>query len=354
MSFSYLSDRPVTDIAINDQVPAGLGEPEFAATTVVQDQNGSGQTVTATATWDTANRILTWNIASLPPHFRGLLSFAATVRADAEDDTVMDNRFSLASSLNADAAVSNTVRNIAVGNILQITKKVNKRKATIGDILLYTVTVSNTSRTTSINEVQVIDTLPRSVRYEKGTSLWNGEKGSDPDVSKNGGQLTYIIGTLTPGQTVKIEFLAKIGPGAKIKENVNQAQAFGVTPQRQVIVTALVDNKLDSGLPLPRGYQMRNVGILQWDNHDASEEGLPRRLSVVSNEVILTTPGIYFQADQSSIAAPGATVQYRHLLKNLSAESDTVRFDIVAPTSQQGWQYAIYQGDGNGNILLRC
>ncbi|NUM33123.1 MAG: isopeptide-forming domain-containing fimbrial protein [Candidatus Brocadiae bacterium] len=146
------------------------------------------------------------------------------------------------------------------------------------------------------------------------------------------------------------------GTWAGRKFTANKAALGDILPneQRQIVVTALVSSTFESGAVVPMGQSMKNTASFSWDNHGVSlwpAIKLPSRLQISSNEVVATKPGILFAPDNITTALPGQTVYYRHILKNFAVEQDNVRFNIDLPTSQQGWSYLIYRGDGSGNIL---
>ncbi len=103
---------------------------------------------------------------------------------------------------------------------IEIKKEVNSDIASIGDPLKFTITVTNPSPYTCY-DVDVIDTLPKELRYRKGTTTIDGAKADDPEISSDARMLTWNIGNLDPGGSVKITFYAIVG--ANITEGAKRA-----------------------------------------------------------------------------------------------------------------------------------
>ena len=99
---------------------------------------------------------------------------------------------------------SNTVTtNISVGS-LDVAKSVDKKYATIGDILTYTIVVTNTGNINATN-VQFIDPTPANVVFQTGTVTVNGL--SYPNYNPAAG---FSLNTLTPGQIVTVVYKVKV------------------------------------------------------------------------------------------------------------------------------------------------
>ncbi len=203
---------------------------------------------------------------------------------------------------------------------LQKSQKINGNAAAVtaknGDTIEYTILVPKTTINATLFDPLVEDTVPDGLVIQSVShGTWTGRKFTANKAA---------LGDILPNE------------------------------QRQIVITALVSSTFENGSVVPMGHVMKNISALYWDNHGVSlwpAIKLPSRLQVLSNEVIATKPGILFTPDNVTTALPGQTVYYRHILRNLAAEQDNVRFNIDPPTSQQDWTYLIYEGDGNGNIV---
>lgn len=222
--FEQLSTLTVTNITISDIVPEQLMALEFNPSVQIQDENGTTKTVNATATYDSETRIISWVIPQINGKFKGRVTFAGYVKESVTAGTIISNRFTIVSSQNLVALVSNTIENKVERADLNVQKLVNKPNATIGDLLLYTLRVDGIAKE-SLYSLQMFDNLPFGFSYEKGSSTLNGKKIADPTLSANGRLLTFDLGTTHPSGKAEVQFMARIGPGVKIGENSNTAYA---------------------------------------------------------------------------------------------------------------------------------
>ena len=108
------------------------------------------------------------------------------------------------------------------GTSLGITKTADKSIVSIGDVVHYTVTVTNGDKT-SLPDVQVRDGMPHDVPYVKGSTLIGGVKAADP--GQDGLSLVWHIGALAAGKTVELRYSAIVGPDSMKGDGVNVAYA---------------------------------------------------------------------------------------------------------------------------------
>ena len=106
---------------------------------------------------------------------------------------------------------------------LLVTKIANKQRAEIGDTVLYTVTVTNSSQLL-INEVSLVDILPAGFRYVAGTAQMGQQSIADPSGSP-GPRLTFPVGTMD-GKPLTYSYRVRIGVGAQQGDGTNQVQAY--------------------------------------------------------------------------------------------------------------------------------
>lgn len=103
-----------------------------------------------------------------------------------------------------DTTYSNTViTNIALGN-LNVVKSVNKKYATIGEEITYTIVIQNTGNINATNVV-FIDPTPHNTTFVNGSVTINGV--AYPTYSPSVG---FDLNTMTPGQIITIVYKVKI------------------------------------------------------------------------------------------------------------------------------------------------
>ena len=144
-----------------------------------------------------------------------------------------------------------------------IEKQVNKEVASIGEILLYTLTVHN-DEDFALRNMQVDDHMPLGLKYENGTAKIEGIK-TTPILSKDGKHLYFTIPALPAKGSVKITFIAQIGAGVHNSEIAN---------------IAMVN---DAGCPLPMNKIIKRSAKIS--NLDLSA----RRCVFTSNKAVART-----------------------------------------------------------------
>ena len=111
---------------------------------------------------------------------------------------------------------------------LVVTKVANKQRAEIGDTVLYTVTVTNSSPLI-INDVSLVDILPAGFRYVAGTAQGGPGAVQSPVADPSGSpgpRLSFQVGRMTAGLTLTYSYRVRIGVGAQQGDGTNQVQAY--------------------------------------------------------------------------------------------------------------------------------
>ncbi|UCF88966.1 MAG: OmpA family protein [bacterium] len=98
--------------------------------------------------------------------------------------------------------------------ILWMTAQAGKSTVSIGDYLVYTMTVENTS-TTTVPAAVVTTDLPLGFRYEAGSTAIDGVPAPDPLTAPDGRSLAFSAGDIPPGSVVSITFVSRVGAGAR-------------------------------------------------------------------------------------------------------------------------------------------
>ena len=118
---------------------------------------------------------------------------------------------------------------------IQITKTAQQQVVGYGELIDYTVVVTNSSpigTPTGYVTVTVTDPLPTGLLYQRGSSSLAGVSVSDPAITYNGVNRQELLWTfnqnLAPGAQIVLRFKAIVTPGAAIGI-VNTAQARGLT-----------------------------------------------------------------------------------------------------------------------------
>ena len=133
---------------------------------------------------------------------------AEHVGADYDDQGV---------STRTDSAIITQQNNLNIW----IEKQVNKKLASIGEVVLYTLTVHN-DENFIVPNMQVDDYMPLGLKFKEGTAKIGNNK-VVPTFSADGKHLYFNIPSLPAKGQVNITFIAQIGAGVFNHKIINQA-----------------------------------------------------------------------------------------------------------------------------------
>ena len=162
-------------------------------------------------------------VTSVPAPIPQVDNYAVTTGVYKVDPMGLDYNISTTTGL------ASTV--IHVGNV-QPTKSVDMKYANVTDTVVYTTILTNTGNVDATN-VWFYDTLQAELTFVQGSVTIKGEKKStlDPTVG-------FLIGTLTPGQSITVEFEAMINALPTPPQVVNKAQvqfSYKIDPNGNLI-----------------------------------------------------------------------------------------------------------------------
>jgi len=154
-------------------------------------------------------------------------AFSETTTKELDDiEVLIKNQVSV--DLDEVAYLSNeltAVANINTSNVyMNLEKKVNKNYATIGDTIIYEITISNISEF-DISDIDVNDMFPKGMRYKLNSAKLDGESIDNPVVLNNNAYKFKLHTTLSPRETIKLSYSAIITASIKKGVNVNAAVA---------------------------------------------------------------------------------------------------------------------------------
>ena len=108
---------------------------------------------------------------------------------------------------------------------LFLQKQASRNQAASGDFVSYTLDLVNNSTQGSASAVIITDVLPVGLRYQPGSAQHDQAVIADPDISGDGRTLRFAAGSLAPGETVQISYVAEVTVGTPLGEAVNIATA---------------------------------------------------------------------------------------------------------------------------------
>jgi len=127
-------------------------------------------------------------------------------------------------------------------NNVLLTKTSNKATAGIGELIRYTINLTN-SEIPGTN-VKLNDQLPQGFRYVAGSATVDGAAITDPDIETDGRGLTFNFANIAVDETFTLRYVARIGINTPISKATNQAW---ISDQEDVIGEGiLVSNVADA------------------------------------------------------------------------------------------------------------
>jgi uncharacterized repeat protein (TIGR01451 family) len=119
---------------------------------------------------------------------------------------------------------------------LFVTKSVDKAEAELGDSVLYTVSIRNTSGP-SLSNVTLADRLPAGFRFIPGTAIvikaGTNKPLSDP-LGGVGPNLSFAVGSLAASDAIQVTYRVRLGVGSQQGDGINRAQAISGNSQSNV------------------------------------------------------------------------------------------------------------------------
>ncbi|HEY6598481.1 MAG TPA: hypothetical protein VIZ30_04185, partial [Pseudomonadales bacterium] len=104
----------------------------------------------------------------------------------------------------------------------------NKEVAAIGDFVQYNVIVQNADAAGIVTNGELIDVLPKGLRYVEGSARVNGVRAADPAIDRDGRTLRFALPTVAAATNLDVDYVAEIGSGAELGEAINAAHVVGV------------------------------------------------------------------------------------------------------------------------------
>jgi uncharacterized repeat protein (TIGR01451 family) len=174
-----------------------------------------------------------------------------------------------------------------LGNAVTITKVAALQNATRGQLVPYTITVTNTLPVT-LTRLSVVDTFPAGFKYVPGSGRIDGQSIEPTAV---GNQLTWSDLRLVSQAKRVIQLMLVVGSGVSEGKYVNRAQVFA--PQLETVasgvatatVRVVADPTLDCSDVIGKVFDDVNTNGTQ----DDGEPGLPGVRLVTARGLIVTT-----------------------------------------------------------------
>jgi len=166
---------------------------------------------------------LHWEFGTLQPNETRTVSLNTATVTGTPDDTLVTNTATAKSSDLPGSVQASAALRVFTTTLL-LTKAVLERNADAGDLLHYTVTLSNPSGA-ELSGVTIIDTPAAGLRYLAGSARLDGQ--GIPDPAQSGGVLTFAANVLHARQTITLTYSLQVGPDtAEILPNTATGRAI--------------------------------------------------------------------------------------------------------------------------------
>lgn len=218
-------ERVIYTLEIENPLPIAL---ESALVEDVLDAGLEFVSASEGGAYAPSSRTVRWNLALAAGSTR-TLRLETRVSASAPDNASIPNRFSLRSEAIGNPLFSNTVTLNLLATAMLLEKQVQPLRASVGDLLTYTLTLVNVGRVAL--SVRLEDTPDAGLAYVPGSA-------TPGEPLLQGGVLVWNNLTLAPGARLvlsyKMRVLAGAGPALR-----NTARAIGSTGSNAAVASAV-------------------------------------------------------------------------------------------------------------------
>ncbi|MCX5849995.1 MAG: hypothetical protein NTW65_11185 [Deltaproteobacteria bacterium] len=135
---------------------------------------------------------------------------------------------------------------------LTVTKTANKTTAAIGDMIGYSLKITNAGEA-PVSNITLTDVMPHGVQYISGSSRLNGSPIADPQLTSHR-TFAWSFASLAPGVALEITYRAVVGPDAQRGDGINTVFALGLSLGRTIASnTASFKIKITAGIFTEKG-----------------------------------------------------------------------------------------------------
>lgn len=263
------NDRDLDNVVVRDTLSALLTEPLALSDGELVDPE-SGLSALVEASYEASSRTVSWRLARVPAGMTVVLELIAQVRSEPVGaDGLIEN----AAIVGADGVAptpTNTVLHPLVTPEVALMKTVDRPRATVGEVLNYTLTVANPHDALPLASLQLDDLLPDGLRYQAGSSRLQLPDGAvqpiEPEV--DGQRLRWQLPPLAAGERMIVTFAASVLPAALERDelvNVATVTALGQGGVAVASATASAITALAPGILAGRAVLQ---GVVFIDNDD--------------------------------------------------------------------------------------
>ncbi|MFC4637890.1 DUF7507 domain-containing protein [Deinococcus hohokamensis] len=190
-----------------------------------------------------------WTGLTLAPGQKMQLHLDARIKDGTKDNADVRNTFQAMAPQLVKAATSNTVTATTFSSALLIDKTVSKQAVQVGDLITFSIRITNGSPTATLSDVTLEDRMPAGLTLQPGTSTLDGVPLQDP----TGTPAVYRLGDFAPRQSRVLRYVTRVNAqSAGAITNVAVASGkLGLLGATLGVVASNVSNA--QVLPVPPG-----------------------------------------------------------------------------------------------------
>ena len=195
------------------------------------------------------------------------------------------------------------------GGWLYVEKTVNKKRATIGEIVTYNIKVQNKNWYQAVTGVELVDDITNGFKYVPGSTYRGGAELADPTIS--GRKAIFDIGTVSARSSFNISYQVRVGTGippGRYKASANTRNSTSLSRNSNVSSTSIEvqeDPLFTRGTIIGKVFYDINGNGIQ----DSSDE------SGIDGVEIYTEYGVYVETDEDGKYHIPDVPEGNHLLK---------------------------------------
>ncbi|MBN1663725.1 MAG: DUF11 domain-containing protein [Deltaproteobacteria bacterium] len=191
---------------------------------------------------------------------------------------------------------------------LMAAKTANTSTAAVGDMIIYTLTLTNNGRT-PVTGMAITDVMPHGIAYLPGSTQINGKAIADPKASGHR-TLVWQTGALAPAESFTMYYRAVVGPDTPTGTAVNTAFASGIN-----LGKTIVSNKASHKIKIAGGVFTTKGTIVGRVFVDRDGNGSVEKDAGVPDAVIYLEDGTRVMTDGSGKFSITGVTAGTHILR---------------------------------------
>lgn len=241
-TISFTAKSGLTNVVVTDTLSEYLAAPTAFTSGTIEDPETS-LTAAVSARYDEPSRTLIWTLDSVPAGMTVTLVVDTTVREDLTDlpaETVVENTATVTSDSQT-STQTNTVPHDLRPIVIDLDKTASPSEISVGEVLRYTLRVTNPLNSVPLETLELSDVLPDVVRYKPDTTVVTfpdkTTQALEPTV--DGQSLSWLFTEVALGDTFVVAFDVTILPSALyVDEIINSATALAQDAAGQAVADA--------------------------------------------------------------------------------------------------------------------